>query len=81
MKESGGRNSATGSFIGDHNMGFISSSSASAPAQERMDRKGLTDKSRYPIPPQRLEYRDRGEHVGETNIIRNIRRAVARKDM
>lgn len=39
-------NSVAGSFIGDYNVEFISRSSASVPARERMDRKGLADKSR-----------------------------------
>jgi len=37
------RNSATGSFIDDHNAEFISRSSI----REWKDRKGLTDKSRW----------------------------------
>lgn len=41
------RNSATGSFIGDHNAEFISRSSASASTREQMGRKGLADKSRW----------------------------------
>lgn len=78
-KSSAARNSATGSFIGDHNVGFISRSSTSVPAQERMDRKGLTDKSRYPIPPQRIETEANTWEIKQN--IRDIRCAVARNDV
>ena len=84
MKEvqRGARNSATGSFIGDHNTGFISRSSASAPARERMDRKGLADKSRWDALFRREDWNiDREADTWEIKRdIKNIRCAVAQKD-